>query len=108
MCSTRLCQRGQTVRGQTATLDQEGIILIPRLVLASVCLCVSMGLGQTAAVTTIPYTDPSIVYTGVWYTNSSPSNSGGITALTNAINAQADRKSTRLNSSHLVISYAVF
>jgi len=63
--------------------------LIPRLVLASVCLCVSMGLGQTAAVTTIPYTDPSIVYTGVWYTNSSPSNSGGITALTNAINAQA-------------------
>src|SRR5205807_7170409 len=36
---------------------------------------------------------------------------GGITALIDAVRRQAeerDRKSTRLNSSHLVISYAVF
>jgi hypothetical protein len=45
--------------------------------------------AQTAASARIEQTDPSIVYTGTWYSNNSSANSGGSAALTNAKNAQA-------------------
>jgi uncharacterized protein (TIGR03437 family) len=52
-------------------------------------LYASMSLAQTGTVHHIEQNDPSIVYTGTWYTNNSPSNSGGLAALTNAKGAQA-------------------
>src|ERR1035438_6444352 len=39
--------------------------------------------GQAQATTTIKQNSPSIAYSGTWYTNNSPSNSGGVAALTN-------------------------
>ncbi len=48
-----------------------------------------MCLAQSGAVTRIEQTDPSIAYSGTWYPNNSPSNSGGTAALTNAKGAQA-------------------
>jgi trimeric autotransporter adhesin len=52
-------------------------------------LCVSPLTAQTATVTQILWTDPSIVYTGVWYTNSESPNIGGSSALTNDKGATA-------------------
>src|SRR2546426_5864717 len=53
-----------------------------------------------------------ICASSAWRVTSSPTISVGSSALSTRSSAsgshQADRKSTRLNSSHLVISYAVF
>jgi uncharacterized protein (TIGR03437 family) len=65
------------------------IHLFPRLLLAFVILGVSASVGQTAVVTTIEQTDPAIAYTGTWFANNSPSNSGGSSTTTNYINSQA-------------------
>src|ERR1019366_2905153 len=45
--------------------------------------------AQLGATTRVASNDPSIIYTGVWYTNDSPLHSGGTSALTNATGAQA-------------------
>jgi uncharacterized protein (TIGR03437 family) len=50
---------------------------------------VSASATQTPVVTTIAYNDPSIVYSGTWFTNNSPSNLGGSSTTTNYINSQA-------------------
>jgi alpha-galactosidase len=43
-----------------------------------------------AQTTRIEDNDPSVVYTGNWYSNGSSANSGGHATLTNALNARAD------------------
>ncbi len=53
----------------------------------SLLFCILSGQAQT--VTRIKQNDPSIAYSGTWYANNSPSNSGGSAALTNAKGAQA-------------------
>jgi uncharacterized protein (TIGR03437 family) len=60
----------------------------PSLVLLAGTLlsCVSLGNTQTVR---IKQNDPSIAYTGTWYTNNSASNFGGIAALTNFKGATA-------------------
>lgn len=52
-----------------------------------VLLSAHAGLAQSA--TRIEENDPSVVYTGNWYTNSSSANSGGGSMLTNALDARA-------------------
>jgi hypothetical protein len=49
----------------------------------------SFCLAQTGSVTRIEENDPSITYSGNWYTNASASNSQGSAALTNATGARA-------------------
>jgi hypothetical protein len=55
---------------------------------ASLALFASLCHGQVS-VTRIEQTDPSIVYTGMWYSNYESPNSGGSAALTNAKGATA-------------------
>jgi uncharacterized protein (TIGR03437 family) len=45
--------------------------------------------GEAQTVTRIKQNDPSIAYSGTWYTNNSPSNNGGVAALTNFKGATA-------------------
>src|SRR5258708_1028333 len=52
------------------------------------CLGTSL-VGQAANVTRVEQNDPSITYTGTWYSNGAAANSGGSAALTNSLNAQA-------------------
>ena len=52
-------------------------------------LCTSIGFSQTSTLTHIEQSDPSIAYSGTWYSNNSTSNSGSLAALTNAKGAQA-------------------
>jgi len=63
----------------------RSLLLLP-VVLA---LCGPFCLAQTGTLTRIEETDPSITYSGNWYTNASPSNSKGGAALTNATGARA-------------------
>jgi hypothetical protein len=50
---------------------------------------VSLSMAQNATITHLEQTDPSIVYSGTWYTNGSAANSAGSASLTNANGAQA-------------------
>jgi hypothetical protein len=54
----------------------------------AIAACASLIQGQTGT-TRIEETDKSIAYSGNWYTNSSPLNSAGGAALTNAPGAMA-------------------
>src|ERR1700674_783382 len=49
---------------------------------------ISLGLAQTGT-TRVEENDPSITYTGTWYTNHESPNSGGAAFLTNAKGARA-------------------
>jgi hypothetical protein len=60
-------------------------VLLP----VAIAVCASLGLSQTGTTTRIEETDKSIVYHGTWYTNGNSLNSGGSSALTNAIGATA-------------------
>src|SRR5258706_2307468 len=59
-------------------------------VLVSVALswCVSPLQAQTGSTTRIEDNDPSVVYTGNWYSNAASPNSGGHAMLTNALDAR--------------------
>ena len=59
--------------------------LLPVVLAISTSFC----LAQTRPVTRIQEDDPSIAYSGNWYTNRSPLNAGGSAALTNATGARA-------------------
>src|SRR3989304_3777976 len=59
--------------------------LLPVVLAISTSFC----LAQTRPVTRIQEDDPSIAYSGNWYTNRSPLNAGGGAALTNATGARA-------------------
>jgi hypothetical protein len=48
-----------------------------------------LSVAELGATTRVEWNDPSITYTGVWYSNDSPLHSGGTSALTNAKGAQA-------------------
>jgi hypothetical protein len=61
----------------------------PAFLFAALALCGSTGFGQSNGTVRIPETDPSIIYTGQWYSNTNSEHSGGVAALTNAKNAQA-------------------
>jgi hypothetical protein len=63
----------------------RSLFLLPLVLAVSASFC----LAQTGAVTRIEETDPSITYSGNWYTNPSTLNSGGGAALTNATGARA-------------------
>jgi hypothetical protein len=64
-------------------------LLRDRLLLPSALgLCASLGFSQTSTVR-IEEDDPSITYTGTWYTNGESPNSGGSAFLTNAKGARA-------------------
>lgn len=52
-------------------------------------LCVSPLVAQAATTTHIEENDPSVIYTGNWYTNFASPNSGGHSVLTNALDARA-------------------
>jgi hypothetical protein len=45
--------------------------------------------SQAGNVKRVEQDDPSITYTGIWYSNNATPNSGGSSALTNSLNAQA-------------------
>jgi len=49
----------------------------------------SFSIAQSGGVARVEETDPSITYSGTWYTNGSEANSGGSAALTNVAGAQA-------------------
>jgi hypothetical protein len=49
----------------------------------------SFSMAQTGSVTRIEETDPSITYSGTWFTNGSEGNSGSSAALTNSTGARA-------------------
>jgi hypothetical protein len=57
-------------------------------ILAAFTLCWPL-LAQSSTTTRVEENDPSIVYTGNWYTNGSSANSGGRAVLTNDQNARA-------------------
>ena len=63
----------------------RNVFLLPVVLAVSASFC----LAQTGRVTRIEEDDPSITYSGNWYTNASPGNSGGRAALTNATGARA-------------------
>ena len=63
----------------------RNLFLLPVVLAISASFC----LAQTRPVTRIQENDPSIAYSGNWYTNSSSLNSGGGAALTNATGARA-------------------
>jgi hypothetical protein len=52
-------------------------------------MCALLSHAQTGTITRIEENDKSIIYQGTWYTNANPLNSGGSSALTNAIGATA-------------------
>jgi hypothetical protein len=52
-------------------------------------LCISLSQAQTGTVTRVEQTDPSVTYSGSWYSNDHAGHSGGSAALTNATDAQA-------------------
>ena len=58
------------------------------LIIAALPLCVLPVLAQSGT-TRVEENDPSVVYSGNWYTNSSSANSGGGAVLTNALDARA-------------------
>jgi hypothetical protein len=61
-----------------------------RLVVPAVAIFLAMAAGWAQSTTTrIEETDPSISYTGQWYTNGESPNSGGSAVLTNAKDARA-------------------
>src|ERR1035438_626809 len=67
-----------------AAVNKRLLLLVSTGVLLS---CVAASDAQTT--TTIKQNDASIAYTGTWYTNNSPSNSGGVATLTNFKGATA-------------------
>jgi len=67
------------------TCRLRNLFILPFVFAISASFC----MAQTGAITRIEETDPSIVYSGNWYTNSSTGNSGGGAALTNATGARA-------------------
>jgi len=67
-------------------------IRVPRnflLLPAVLVLCASLALAQTGAMTRVAQNDPSITYTGGWYSNANSLDSSGTDALTNTPGAQA-------------------
>ena len=63
----------------------RSFLLLPVVLAISASFC----LAQTGPITRIEEDDPSITYSGNWYTNGSPGNSGSTAALTNATGARA-------------------
>ena len=63
----------------------RNFLLLP----AVLAVCASLSVAQLEATTRVEQGDPSITYTGTWYSNDSPLHSGGTSALTNAKGAQA-------------------
>src|SRR5688572_10192570 len=61
------------------------LLLLPVVFALSVPFC----LGQSGVITRIEENNPSITYSGNWYTNGSAGNSQGGAALTNATGARA-------------------
>src|SRR5256885_8459147 len=58
---------------------------------------------------TLMHAGPPVAHTrGLYYQHKSPGSAGGFSQSSLHWVSWPDRKSTRLNSSHLVISYAVF
>src|ERR1035437_532192 len=55
----------------------------------ALAVCASLSVAQSGAITRVEQNDPSITYSGTWYSNDSPLHSGGTSALTNATGAQA-------------------
>jgi hypothetical protein len=55
----------------------------------AIAVCASFSHAQSGTITRIEETDKSIIYQGTWYTNGNSLNSGGSSALTNAIGATA-------------------
>src|SRR5258708_36273685 len=51
--------------------------------------CFGTALLTAGNVTRVEQNDPSITYTGTWYSNNATPNSGGSSALTNSLGAQA-------------------
>src|SRR5258708_27091389 len=66
-----------------------GVLVNERLPLPLILVFVTLTFVTQAQTTRITQNDPSIAYSGTWYTNNSPSNSGGSAALTNAKGALA-------------------
>jgi len=60
-----------------------------RTIFLLLLLCAVAGAAFAQGVTRIEQNDPSVVYTGNWYTNSSSANSGSLAALTNTRGARA-------------------
>jgi len=58
-------------------------LLLPALMLTA------LAWAQSAPVTEVLFTDPAVTYNGIWYTNNSSANTGGLAALTNAKDAMA-------------------
>ena len=58
------------------------------LVLVVIAMSASFCLAQTGGIVRIEEDDPSITYSGNWYSNESPNNSGGSAALTNTTGAR--------------------
>jgi hypothetical protein len=63
----------------------RSFFLLPVVLAVGASFC----LAQSGSTTRIEENDPSIAYSGNWYTNETPSNSGGSAALTNATGARA-------------------
>lgn len=63
----------------------RNICLLP----AVVAITASLSFAQTGSITRIEENNPSIAYSGNWYTNTGAGNSGGSAALTNATGARA-------------------
>ena len=63
----------------------RNFLLLP----VALVVCASFSLAQSGATTRVEQNDPSIKYSGDWYSNDSPNHSGGTSALTNAKGAQA-------------------
>src|SRR2546430_3046688 len=79
------------------------------MVLAAKCLGVNFFFNDTATteIYTLSLHDALPIYVAV-NTNPRYTDTNAIAILTNATGSPLDRKSTRLNSSHSQISYAVF
>jgi hypothetical protein len=62
---------------------------IRRIVLLLLCFIVLTATFARAQNTRIEQNDPSIIYSGNWYANTSAANSGGLATLTNTRGARA-------------------
>ena len=60
-----------------------------RFYLAFIACFATALISQAGNVTRVEQNDPSITYTGTWYSNNAAANSGGSSALTNSLDAQA-------------------
>ena len=66
----------------------RNFLLLP----AVLAVCASLSLAQSGALTRIEQNDPSIIYSGVWYSNANPLDSSGTDALTNTPGRSEERR----------------